>query len=204
MATLSCRPRMSRKLAVSGGLGSAQLSVRLYSSSVSGALRCTRVFTRPQTIKPNPAHTSSAKFDRSFEKLSSEIENRLPFRQQQILFGSKYDRNFGEESQDELRKAAAEDLFGQEPERAAARQARSYFTGDDLSPAALHVRSPRLKVAQLQHRQAYDKSILKTSREPSEYYYRRDTTVEHVARRRLLYALASGVGVVACWGLYRL
>ncbi|CBH10967.1 hypothetical protein, conserved [Trypanosoma brucei gambiense DAL972] len=178
------------------------VSYRVYSSSTSGALRPSCRVLRPQTIKPNPAHTPSGKFDRSFEKLSSEIENRMPFRQQQILFGSKYDRNFGEESQDELKKAAQDDLFGREPERAAARQARSYFTGDDLSPTALHVKSPRLKVSQLQHRQNYDKNILKTSKEADDYYYRRETPSERGARRRVLYSVASVVGIGACWGTY--
>ncbi|EAN94004.1 hypothetical protein C3747_70g238 [Trypanosoma cruzi] len=166
-----------------------------------GGLRPTAVLLRPQTIKPNPAHTPSGKFDRSFEKLSGEIESRMPFRQQQILFGSKYDHNFGEENQDAMRQAAKDDVYGREPERAAARQARSYFTGDDLSPTALHVKSPRLKVSQQQHRQKYDKNILKTSQESAEYYYHRESTSERSVRRGVMTACGA-VGLAGtCWGL---
>ncbi|KAG8342999.1 hypothetical protein TRVL_06173 [Trypanosoma vivax] len=163
-----------------------------------GAFRHSTILLRPQTLKPNPAHTPSGKFDRSFEKLSGEIENRMPFRQQQILFGSKYDRNFGEESYEELKQAAQDDLFGREPERAAARQARSYFTGDDLSPTSMHVKSPRLKVAQLQHRQKYDKGILKTSKESCEYYYRRETPSERRKRYSIICAMITVTCLFSC------
>ncbi|RNF15184.1 uncharacterized protein Tco025E_05633 [Trypanosoma conorhini] len=170
----------------------------------AGGVRRTRVLLRPQTIKPNPAHTPSGKFDRSFEKLSGELENRMPFRQQQILFGSKYDHNFGEESYEALKQAAQDDIYGREPEKAAAQQARSYFTGDDLSPTALHVKSPLLKVAQLQQRQKYDKKILKTSQEPTEYYYHREAPARRRARHRVM-AVGAAVGLgAAWWGLRRL
>ncbi|KEG09887.1 hypothetical protein DQ04_04491050 [Trypanosoma grayi] len=169
-----------------------------------GGIRSTLVLLRPQTIKPNPAHTPSGKFDRSFEKLSSELENRMPFRQQQILYGSKYDRNFGEESYDEMRQAAQDDIYGREQEKAAARQARSYFTGDDLSPTALHVKSPRLKVAQHQQRQKYDKRILKTTKEAAEYYYERESPEQRRIRRRVI-AVCGAVGLLgAWWGLHAL
>ncbi|ORC84650.1 uncharacterized protein TM35_000421080, partial [Trypanosoma theileri] len=168
----------------------------------SGALHSTPIRLRPQTIKPNPAHTPSGKFDRSFEKLSGELESRMPFRQQQVLFGNKYDRNFGEESYEEMKQAAQDDIHGREPERAAARQARSYFTGDDLSPTALHVQSPRLKVAQHPQRQKYNKQILKTSKEAPEYYYVREKSTW---KRRVFVWGGTLVGVWSvCWGMYRL
>ncbi|ESL11534.1 hypothetical protein TRSC58_00712 [Trypanosoma rangeli SC58] len=170
----------------------------------AGGVRRTRVLLRPQTVKPNPARTPSGKFDRSFEKLSGEIENRMPFRQKQILFGSKYDHNFGEEGYEALKQAAQDDIYGRETEKPAARQARSYFTGDDLSPTAMHVKSPRLKVSQLQHRQMYDKDILKTSQEPTEYYYHRETQSER-RRRHSVMAVCGAVGLAtAWWGLHRL
>ncbi|KAH9597408.1 hypothetical protein LSM04_004083 [Trypanosoma melophagium] len=168
------------------------------------ALHPTPPRLRPQTIKPNPAHTPSGKFDRSFEKLSGELESRMPFRQQYVLFGNKYDRNFGEESYEELRQAAQDDIHGREPERAAARQARSYFTGDDLSPTALHVQSPRLKVAQQPQRQKYDKTILKTSAEAPEYYYVRAQPTQRRRERVVKWVVAAAAVWTMGRGMHRL
>lgn len=167
-------------------------------------LRGTRPLLLPKTVKPNPFTTESGQFDRSFEKTVSSLEQKLPFRQHHFLKGSMYDRGFGEEGAEEMKEAAREDLEGREPERPAARQVRSYFTGDDLSPEALHVHSPRLKAAQLVQRQYYDKSILKTSSEPKEYYYKEYSLREKRFQAFACWACVALCGAVAYVGWRRL
>ncbi|CCW64884.1 unnamed protein product [Phytomonas sp. EM1] len=171
----------------------------MFSSPVTlvGAFHTSRLLRRSQTIKPNPFETSSGNFDKSFEKMVGNIEMQLPFRQHHFSKGYMYDRNFGEENADAMRDAAKADVHGTEPERPAAKQARSYFTDEDLSPEALHVRSPRLKVAQHIQRQEYDRSLLKTSSEPMEYYYPPVSAEEKRKKRMWITAgIAGGVGVV--------
>lgn len=142
-----------------------------HSGSAALAMHPTRLLRRPQTIKPNPNESRSGQFDKSFEKLTSTIESRLPFRQHHLSKGNLHEHLYGERSDEEMRAEAEEDLQGREKEKPAARQARSYFTDADLSPEAMHVRSPQLKVAQNQERLNYDKKILKTTAEAAEYYY---------------------------------
>lgn len=156
----------------------------------SGLLGCTPMLLRPRAPKSNPHETATGKFDKSFEKLTAQIEERLPMSQRNIIRGSAHDRLFGEESEVDLKKAAQDDLHGREEEKPAARVARSYFSDQDLSPEALHVRSPRLKVAQNYQRLQYDKSTLNTSREAPEYYYSTPTP-EALRRRRIMQAAGS-------------
>ncbi|CCW71919.1 unnamed protein product [Phytomonas sp. Hart1] len=162
-----------------------------------GPLRPSRPLHRPQTIKPNPFETSSGKFDQSFEKTLGNIEAQLPFRQHHFTKGYMYDRTFGDETQEAMWESAKADLHGKEPERTAAKVARSYFSETDLSPEALHVHSPRLKAAQQIQRQEYDKALLKTTGEPLEYYY---PFVSVEAKRRkqmwIIAGIAGGVGLV--------
>lgn len=158
--------------------------VRWCSSTRLGALSCTIAWRRPRAPKANPNETTSGRYDKSFEKLTAQIEERLPFSQKNVLRGSVHDRLFGEESEDDLKKAAQDDLHGREDEKPAAKMARSYFSDEDLSPEALHVRSPRLRVAQNLERQKYDKKLLNTSREPIQYYYLNNSLNEK--KQRLL------------------
>lgn len=169
-----------------------------------GCMRATSLLYRPQAVKPNPFHTESGKFDQSFEKMTERIESRMPMRERQVLSGSIYDHAFGEESEEAMKRAAHDDVFGTEPEKPAARMARSYFTDADLSPEALHVRSPRLKVAQHINRQQYDKNILKTSREPASYYYPMESLAEKRRRGRRLAMVWLVMLAVMLWQLYRL
>ncbi|KAG5466678.1 hypothetical protein LSCM1_00847 [Leishmania martiniquensis] len=169
-----------------------------------GGVRLTRPLRRPQTIKPNPNEATSGQFEKSFEKLTDKIESRLPFRQHHVLRGNIYEQQYGDRSEHDMKVEAQEDLHGCEREKPAARQARSYFSDEDLSPEAMHVRSPRLKVAQNLHRQAYDKKILKTTAEPAAYYYTELTMEEKRLHRWKLIAGWSAVGVVTLMGLQRL
>lgn len=145
--------------------------LRWSSTNCLGVLSCSRVWIRPRAPKANPNETMSGRYDKSFEKLTAQIEERLPFSQRNVIRGSVHDRLFGEETEMDLKKAARDDLHGREEEKPAAKMARSYFSDEDLSPEALHVRSPRLKVAQNIERQRYEKKLLNTSSEPIEYYY---------------------------------
>jgi hypothetical protein len=166
-----------------------------------GVLRPTQLLRRPQTVKPNPHEATSGQFDKSFEKMTETIESRLPFRQRHVAKGNIYDVNFGERTEHDMYKEAEEDLQGREKEKPAARQARSYFSDEDLSPEAMHVRSPRLKVAQNIQRQNYDKSILKTTAEPSEYYYPVQTKEQRKKRNAMLAAGWGTVGIITFVGL---
>ncbi|KPA85970.1 hypothetical protein ABB37_00265 [Leptomonas pyrrhocoris] len=173
------------------------------SSAVSpaGVFQHTRLLRRPQTIKPNPNEATSGQFDKSFEKITETIESRLPFRQRHVAVGNIYDANFGEKSEHDMYKEAEEDLLGKEKEKPAARQARSYFSDEDLSPEALHVRSPHLKVAQNIQRQQYDPKILKTTAEASEYYYPALTKEQQRKRNAMLAAGWGTVGIATFVGL---
>lgn len=170
----------------------------------SGLMSRTRVLRRPQTIKPNPNEAVSGQFDRSFEKMTATIEERLPLRQRNVLHGSLYDTLFGEESEQAQKEAAQDDIHGREAEKPAARQARSYFSDADLSPEALHVRSPRLKVAMNQQRLKYDKSVLKTTKEAPEYYYAEKTLEEKQRRRMGIIGVCLVLGGGSTWALSRL
>eukprot|EP00796_Vickermania_ingenoplastis_P005552 gene5552-4006_t len=128
-------------------------------------------------------HKTSAPTTRP-EKLTAQIEERLPMSQKNFLRGSAHDRLFGEETDVELKRAAQDDLHGREEEKPAARMARSYFSDQDLSPEAMHVRSPHLKVAQNRKRVQYDKRTLNTSREPEEYYYKEPSPQEMARQQR--------------------
>lgn len=172
-----------------------------WSSTFSpGAWSCTPICRRPRAPKANPNETMSGRYDKSFEKLTAQIEERLPFSQKNVLRGSVHDRLFGEESETDLKKAAQDDLHGREEEKPAAKMARSYFSNEDLSPEALHVRSPRLKVAQNIERQKYDKRLLNTSSEPMEYYYDDHSQVE--GKQRFLFIVMSIAGCCALCGLW--
>ena len=167
----------------------------------AGAFQATRLLRRPQTIKPNPNEATSGHFDKSFEKITETIEARLPFRQRHVAVGNIYDVNFGERTEHDMYKEAEEDLQGREREKPAAKQARSYFTDEDLSPEALHVRSPRLKVAQNIQRQNYDKRILKTTAEAAEYYYPVLSKEQRQRRNAMLAAGWGAAGLAAFVGL---
>lgn len=179
LISLNCTPRLT--------------SVRWYSSTRLGAFSCTIIRRRPRAPKANPNETASGRYDKSFEKLTAQIEERLPFSQKNVLRGSVHDRLFGEESEDDMKKAAQDDLHGREDEKPAAKMARSYFSDEDLSPEALHVRSPRLRVSQNLERQKYDKKLLNTSSEPIEYYYLEESSSEKKHRFLLM-----SVTIVVC------
>lgn len=136
--------------------------------------------------------------------MTDKIESRLPFRQHHVLHGNIYEHPYGERSEHDMWVEAQEDLHGREKEKPAARQARSYFSDEDLSPEALHVRSPQLKVAQNLQRQAYDKKILKTTAEPAAYYYPVVTLEEKRRYRWKLIAGWSTAGVMTLTGLRHL
>ncbi|KPI84384.1 hypothetical protein ABL78_6565 [Leptomonas seymouri] len=186
-------------------VGSCSECTRVFSSSSAaspaGVLQATRLLRRPQTIKPNPNEATSGQFDKSFEKITDTIESRLPFRQRHVAVGNIYDVNFGERTEHDMYKEAEEDLHGREKEKPAARQARSYFSDEDLSPEALHARSPHLKVAQNYQRQQYDKKILKTTAEPLEYYYPVLTKKQRQRRNAMLAAGWGAVGIATFVGL---
>ncbi|GET92603.1 hypothetical protein, conserved [Leishmania tarentolae] len=174
------------------------------SASSVGGMRATRLLRRPQTIKPNPNEATSGQFERSFEKLTDKIESRLPFRQHHVIHGNIYEQMYGEKSEHDMWVEAQEDLHGREKEKPAARQARSYFSDRDLSPEAMRVRSPQLKVAQNLQRQQYDKKILKTTAEPAVYYYPVVTLEEKRRYRWKLIAGWSAAGMAMLTGLQRL
>lgn len=164
-----------------------------------GCFRGTRLLRRSQKVKPNPFETKSGNFDQSFERMTETIEDRLPFRDRHLSQGTIYDMPFGERSARQLRQEAADDVEGKEKESAASQQVRSYFTGEDLSPEAMGVRSLRVKVAQNPERQKYDRNILKSTNEPPEYYYK-DTSQDEEQRWKRWLLL---VGVCVCALLYR-
>lgn len=169
--------------------------------SSTAFFHCTRVNWSTRAPKTNPNETQSGRFDKSFEKLTAMIEERLPMSQKNCIRGTVHDRLFGEESDVDLRKAAQDDLHGREEEKVAAKIARSYFSEEDLSPEALHVRSPHLKVAQNIQRQYYDKKILNTSNESEAYYYKIDSPAEkrRVFQIRVIVFFAVGtVSVYFC------
>ncbi|KAK7194659.1 hypothetical protein NESM_000384800 [Novymonas esmeraldas] len=171
------------------------------STGCGGALRATQLLRRPQTMKPNPNEATSGQFEKSFEKMTDKIESRLPLRQHHVLHGSIHEQQYGNRTETEMWREAQEDLHGREREKPAARQARSYFSDEDLSPEALHVRSTRLKVSQNQQRQAIDKKVLKTTSEPAAYYYPSLTMEEKQRRWRRLMAGWGVVGVATLAGL---
>lgn len=167
------------------GLRGSQCFRVIGSRSVVSLFHSSRVLLRPRAPKANPHETQSGQFDKSFEKLTAQIEERLPFSQKNFIRGSVHDRLFGEETDTDLKKAAQDDLHGREPEKPAAKMARSYFSDEDLSPEALHVRSPHLKVSQNIQRQNYDKKILNTSNESKEYYYNEPSPQEKAFQQRV-------------------
>nr|CAJ2480462.1 unnamed protein product [Leishmania braziliensis] len=197
----------ARPSSVTGIAGPSHVAVSVAASPLTssvGVMRPTRLLRRPQTIKPNPNEAMSGQFEKSFEKLTDKIESRLPFRQHHVLHGNIYEQQYGDRSEHDMWVEAQEDLHGREKEKPAARQARSYFSDEDLSPEALHVRSPQLKVAQNFQRQMYDKKILKTTAEPAAYYYPEVTMEEKRLYRWMLIAGWSAVGVMTLMGLRRL
>ncbi|AYU82894.1 hypothetical protein conserved [Leishmania donovani] len=196
-----CARPSSMACIVSAGAGAV---VACPSTSSVGGMRPSRLLRRPQTIKPNPNEATSGQFERSFEKLTDKIESRLPFRQHHVLHGNIYEQPYGERSEHDMWVEAQEDLHGREKEKPAARQVRSYFSDEDLSPEAMHVRSPQLKVAQNLQRQAYDKKILKTTAEPAAYYYPVVTLEEKRRYRWKLIAGWSAVGMMTLTGLRHL
>ncbi|KAG5492511.1 hypothetical protein JKF63_01089 [Porcisia hertigi] len=179
----------------------AGAAVSFSPASSGGGVHPTRLLRRPQTMKPNPNEATSGQFEKSFEKMTDKIESRLPFRQHHVLHGNIYEQQYGDRSEHDMWLEAQEDLHGREKEKPAARQARSYFSEEDLSPTAMHVRSPQLKVAQNLQRQTYDKKILKTTAEPAAYYYPEMTMREKQVRRWKLIAVWSIVGVGTLTGL---
>ncbi|KAG5491967.1 hypothetical protein GH5_00864 [Leishmania sp. Ghana 2012 LV757] len=195
--------RRPSSVAYVGSAGANAVVAPFFTSSVGG-VRPTRLLRRPQTIKPNPNEATSGQFEKSFEKLTDKIESRLPFRQHHVLYGNIYEQQYGDRSEHDMRVEAQEDLHGREKEKPVARQARSYFSNEDLSPEAMHVRSPQLKVAQNLQRQAYDKKILKTTAEPAAYYYPQVTMEEKRLYRWKLIFGWSTVGVMTLMGLRRL
>lgn len=176
-------------------------SVRLGSSIVGHP---TRPLCRPQTIKPNPYESQPGQFDRSFENMTGTLESRMIFTQHNFVKGCIYDVVVGEESQSQLKRVAEQQYHGREEAKPAARAARSYFTDADLSPEALHVRSPNLKVAQHAARQAYDENILKVSREEVDFYYAPDTMKQCMQRRAGILACIVGACTMTLCGWRRL
>lgn len=183
--------------------GSHTSAVKVSAACASG-LSYTRPMLRPRAPKANPNETKSGQFDRSFERLTQQIEDQLPLSERNVLRGNLHDRLFGEESAPDLRRAAEKDLHGREEEKTAAKVVRSYFSDEDLSPEALHVRSPHLKVAQHVQRQHYDKSLLNTSKESTEYYYE-PLSPQQQQRRRLVHAsvaLGCAIGTYYAFSLF--
>lgn len=163
----------------------------------TSVFRSTRLLhQRSRSIKPNPFETKGGRFDTSFEKLTAGIEEVLPLSDRHLKRGTVHDRLFGEEAQNDTKRLAEGQMVGREEETPAARQARSYFSDEDLSPEALHVRSPRLKVAQRAARPTYDKKILKVSKEADQYYYTEPSPESIKKRQRLTFVACVSFGAV--------
>lgn len=80
----------------------------------------------------------------------------------------------------------------------------SYFTDEDLSPTAMGVRSPNLKVVNFPQRQKHVKDLWKTTNESEEYCYPELTREEQRVRNMKIAPAWGVVEVGGSFGLWRL
>lgn len=149
------------------------------------------------------AHESKpGQYDKSFEKVVSRIENSSPRMKlvNELNPGSavkEKDQWFADIPNEELRKQAQQDLWGKEEPTIADQRRSIIFDGDEWGQ---RVRDTLQRAEKLRSTQPpLDPKILKTTKEPSEYYYPQVSLKEKVARRR---ALAAAAMVMVIWFLY--
>jgi hypothetical protein len=161
-----------------------------------------RVSTRLQMMKQAAHQSQPGQFDKSFEKMVNRIENSGP---RMKLTGEltnggvrEKDQWYGDIPNEELKKQAQQDLWGKEEPTIADQRRSIMFDAEDWRQRVNDTlqRARKLRATQ----PAMDPKILKTTKEPSEYYYPEASLEEKILYRRKLMAVSLlTVGIFVYW-----
>jgi hypothetical protein len=137
----------------------------------------------------------------TFDKYVEIFEQNQPFKEKD---GRGTPEVFGEMHHSTEKRAIQMDARGEIQERESVRLAKAMFKGADPNHRATRAAfNPAARKTVLQERK-WDKTVIKTSKEDPEYYYRKETLSEK-RQRRLVVAASLSIGVFATgWGMIKI